>query len=353
MAEKPENDEDGLEFQDVTDEAQDDGEGPALESQPSEDIEVVLAEGADEPVVEEEPEEEPAEQEAAAVEAEAVEDPEPDDDELSEDDKKNLTRSMQKRILREKRLGRRQVEQVKQEAQQAVSTERQERLNYERDALESKKTANEMLIINLDFLIKDKQGQLKKAKEDGDTDKEVEISSEIADLYSRKREQEGVKQQLTQRATEFEERAKQPVQVHQELSPTTKSWLERNKWMTHAAFKSEAIHTRQLDVELSKRMDPSDPRYFQELDRLIAREIPLLKPKIQALSKRPAARTDTKQQGAVAPKGRSAPGKSGVNRASSSRVTLTREDLEMMAQFKLDPKNPEHQKQWAREKLGK
>lgn len=358
MAQQP--DDDDLEFRDVTDGSApaappNDGDGPAADATAdvSDDLEVVLAESADEPaddaVTDDAAVDPPADDDALSAGGEETDTTPVGEDEDLDEEAKSYSKAVQKRILRERRVARH----ARAEAQQEVLAERQQRIAAQREGLNDRKLATDMTLANLDFLIKERQTALKKAKEEGETDKEVELAGEISDLQGRKRDLEGGKKDLETRIATFEERAKVELQPKStELPPATRDWLDRNKWISHPAFKSEAIHIRALDLQLSQKLSPSDPRYFQALDALIAREIPMLKPKIQALSRRPARTGGDRPRSSVAPGGRSAPGKTGALRTDTpNRIVLTKEDQETMREFKMDPKNPAHQKQFAREKL--
>lgn len=269
-----------------------------------------------------------------------------DDDEL-DDEAKGYSTAVQKRIMREVRAKRR----AREEGEQAVLAERTARFEETRERMKVERALNEVMILNFANDIKEKMAALKRAKEDGDTDKEVELNAELNDLQSRKRDLEGNKTRLEESAAQFEERAKVEIQpASRELPRGTQDWLERNAWIKDPAFKAQAAYARVLDAQLARHMRPTDPRYFQELDKLIAKEMPGLKTEVQARTRRPAG-NGSRPSGAVAPGGRSA----GAGRTSTTspknRVTLTAADIKNMRDFKLDPKNPAHLKQYARAKL--
>lgn len=270
------------------------------------------------------------------------------DDELDEE-ARGYSTAVQKRIMREVRAKRR----AREEGEQAVLAERAQRIEETRERMKVERALNEVMILNFANDIKEKLAALKRAKEDGDTDKEVEISSELADLQGRKRDLEGNKTRLEESATAFEEKAKVELQpTSREIPKATQDWLERNAWIKNPAFKAQAAFVRGLDVRLARVLPPTDPRYFQELDKLIAKELPELKTQIQATARRPAA-NGTRAQSAVAPGGRSAGAGRTSGTSSKNRVTLTKADVQNMRDFKMDPKNPAHLKQYARAKASR
>jgi hypothetical protein len=351
-----EDDDDG-EFKPVVDSADaQDGEGPAGDaSAHDEEIEVVVAGGTDAGDAVDGPDE------SGATDDDAIsaggEDDEPaageedaeGDDEL-DDEARSYGKNVQARIRREIRLRKRAAE----EGQRAVITERQQRLDTHRELLQTRKHLAETLLVNVDGDIDKAKAELKRAKDDGNTDEEVAAQEKLSQLHARKAQLEDAKKSLEATEAQFEQEAKRQTaaaSASQELTPATRSWVERNKWMKNPKLKSEAYHVLHLDSQLtaSGKVEPGTPAYFKELDRLIARELPALKTKIQAtMRQQPAGKNNAARAGA-APGGRSAPGQS-RSASGPTKVVITNEDKQKMLRFKMDPTNKEHLLEFARNK---
>lgn len=274
------------------------------------------------------------------------------DDDGGDPEDKKYSQRVQERIARERRVTAR----VRQESAAEVLAERKSRFAAEKKALEAQESLAGVLLDNLDGRIKALTGELKTAKEGGDTDKELELQSQLDDLRAKKREVEGGKVSLERSKAELTEREKTELTTTARAAPpSTQRWLDRNRWFGHPAFKAESVLARVLDAEVSKTgLRPDDPRYFQELDRLIARDAPDLKGKIARVLR--TGPGQPRRGAGAAPVGRSQqqqPASRGQPAASAKRIVLTRQDLETMRTFRLDPTNPEHQKEFARNKLAR
>lgn len=293
-----------------------------------------------------------AEEEKEEAEAEKEEEAEPEDDkglaavdgvetEQADDDLKTYSKKVQDRIARERRL----VKRAREEAEAAVSGERQKRIEAERKSIAAHKNLTEVLLVNIDGQIKAKSTELKKLLEAGETDKQVDIQGELDDLRAKKRDIEGAKVSLEREAEEFERQAK-AVPEKPEITPATQTWLGSNRWFGKKGFAAESDYTRKLDIQLaSERSDKGSPEYFRELNRRIRETMPDLSDKV-----RRAFKPVTQNKSAVAPVSRSAAVVK-TETASRSRVTLDKADIQNMREHKLDPTNKEHVARYAREKL--
>ena len=307
------------------------------------DIEVVLAE--EEKADEEPDKEDEDDKDLAAVPG--TEEPEAEGDEVG-DDLKDLSKNMQKRIARERRIRDRERE----EAQTAIVKERGQRIEAERRSLTAHKNLTEVLLVNIDGQIKAKSTELKAllnaaaTGEEGATEKQVDVQGELDDLRAKKREIEGAKVSLANQTEEFERQAMAVPVTAPKISPETQSWLGQNKWFGRKGFFAETVAVRQLDIQLAgERGDKGSVEYFKELNRRIRTEIPDLGVKVKR-----AFKPDRGVRSAVAPVSRSSTSVQ-TNAAGKRRVTLDRADLQNMRNYKIDTSDPKAVALYAREKL--
>lgn len=258
---------------------------------------------------------EPEEVEAAPPEDE---EPEATEDSPPDEDLSSYSKNVQARIQRERRL--------KAEAEDRYEAEREARERAEARASEAEKAALVSMLANTEREIKEKIEALKLVKAEFDTDKEIEISEEIAELRLKRRDIKAAKA-----------RAEQPKEKPAR-NPEADKWLRRNKWFASSEFSSEAEYARAIDRTLAAegKLKIDTPAYFAEFDRRIQKSIPNLSAKIR------------KSYGG-APPSKSAPV---ARQAPSSKVTLTREDLQNMRGFGLDPANKTHLQEYAKNKGG-
>ena len=349
MAEQPgkdvfdDDDDTVVDDQRVTDEAEEAeqkaGAEEAVEKAVSDDIEVVLAE--EEKANEETDKEDEGDEESLAVVAQddqAIDASETDVDE----DLKSYSKKVQDRIARERRLTKR----TREEADAAVAGERAKRIDAERKSLTAHKNLTAVLLVNIDSQLKAKSTELKSLLELGDADgKQVDIQGELDDLRAKKREIEAAKVSLDSQAEEFERQAKVVPDTAPKVTPSTQTWLGQNKWFGKKGFAAETLLVRDLDIRLAAtRIDKGSPEYFRELNRQIKAEMPDLDGKV-----RRAFRPVTGNRSAVAPVSRSASVQ--TNAPGKRRVTLDKQDLQNMRDFKIDTSDPKAVAIYAREKL--
>lgn len=243
---------------------------------------------------------------------------------------------VRKRIMRERRIAR--------EAREERGRESAKNLDLERKLLQSTRTTAELTIANIDTQIAAETARLKKAKEDGDTDAEIEAQGKLNDAQSKKREMTTVKERLEQAEKELAKPAQGGV------SDQARAWMDRNKWFNGPQFFAESAAVRVLDAQVAREgLDKNSEAYFKRLDSLIREKLPGLRTKLQAQQqRRPSA------SGPSAPVSRasvSSRQSAGGPQAGRKVVKLTRADVDNMVNFKMDPKNPEHIKEYARNKM--
>ncbi len=299
----------------------DDSQAPNIVTlTPDDDIEVILP-GADEAA---DPEPDPLEADPAEAAAEL------------DDEDRSYSARVQARIKREKK--------VTAAARDELEQERQGRKTAEQRALEATQHATDAMLENLDYKIQQKRSEFKKAKEDGLTDEEITAQSELADLEAKKRDLGQVKTNITSAQERLKTEGQKPA-----VTPVAQAWLGRNKWFRHPQFYAETAAAQTIDrAMVASGMDPASPEYFRALDQEIKTKMPDIGAKIGNLLR---AGEGTRTPGSsVAPVSRAASAQI-VRSAQGKRVvTLTQADLANMERFKLDRNNPEHVKQYAREK---
>lgn len=288
-----------------------DNPGKGAAASEASDIEIVEETAAEPP-----PEAAPAPEPAAA--STPSEDDEPDDESPSESPSsgpKKLTRSQ--RLKNQRDAYARQL------------SETQARLQaLENRALRAEAEANEGAAIGFDLYIKQLDTSMQALRRDfdsaydaGDRDKIFEIQQQIASITATKAQAEKDRRSIPTRQAPTGQAARQPIQQtppappKRTPSPAAVEWYERNKdW-----FNKDAVLTasaRVLDQQMVRDgFTPSDPDYFEELDKRLQKEFPQ---KFGRSPGRPPANNPTIQN-------RSAPALA----PGKVRVTITQADRDM------------------------
>jgi len=290
-----------------------DNPGKAPNASEESDIEIVEESSVAPP-----PEADPVPEPEPAAASKPSEDSDDDDGSTSDDspsDRKRLTRSQ--RLKNQRDLYARQL------------TEAQARLaQLETRAQRAEAEANEGAAIGYDLYIKQLDTSMQALRRDfdsaydaGDRDKIFEIQQQIATITATKAQAEKDRRSIPTRQAPTGQAAPQPTQQTQPAparrtpSPAAVEWYDRNKeW-----FNKDAVMTasaRVIDQQMVRDgFAPTDPDYFDELDKRLQREFPQ---KLGRPAGRPPANNPTIQnRSAPAP----APGK--------VRVTITQADREM------------------------
>ena len=245
---------------------------------------------------------------------------EPDEDESEEDEEENkesYSKKVRKRIEREQKL-KREAEERAETAEQAV---------YEANVrtYEAQKVGVEALRKENAREIEHQKALLKLAKEEDESDKEMEAQVELTKLFAEaSRLEEGEKS--------LKEPAKRAPRAAQ-ASPATTKWVARNRWFVDPTFQSEADYARSIDKQLGNdpvwkdRVGESD--YFAELDRRIHSKIPSLRVQIK--------KTYSTGKKVNKVSGVSRTGGNGA-RPDSNRITLTQADIRSAADFGITTK---------------
>lgn len=278
---------------------------------------------------------------------EIVQDQDDDGEPIGEDfltdwEKKNHSKAMQKRINRERRI-KEEERQARVEAETKLHAEVQARQAAEAQARTNMKFAMGITAQNLEYEIEKKTAALRKAKEGGETDDELKLENEIADLRMKRQKAKDIEEQLAQEPQPKPEAAAAAPQ-----NPLVQRWRGRNKWYGDQKFKAEADFTAMIDREIfaEKRLSPNTPEYFVELDRRIHDRMPALRVRIRkefgaGPAGKPAMRTMPVIRGNVA---------RGDGAKRTNKVELTRADLQNMRDFGMDPANKGHLREYAEQK---
>jgi hypothetical protein len=285
-----------------------DNPGKGAAASEASDIEIVEESAAEPP-----PEAAPAPAPAAA--STPSEDDESDDESPSESPSSGPRKQTRSQRLKNQR-----------DAYARQLAEAQARLSaLENRAQRAEAEANEGAAIGFDLYIKQLDTSMQALRRDfdsaydsGDRDKIFEIQQQIASITAAKSQAEKERRSIPTRQAPTGQAARQPTQqtppapARRSPSPAAVEWYERNKeW-----FNKDAVMTasaRVLDNQMVRDgYAPSDPDYFEELDRRLQKEFPQ---KLGRPPGRPPANNPTIQNRSTpAP----APGK--------VRVTITQDD---------------------------
>lgn len=259
-------------------------------------------------------------EETAEIEAESGQ----DDDNLD-----GYSERVRKRIMRERR--------IKEEREAEASAERQARVRLEGEVHEQNKLILDLTSKNIETQLRDKQAELKKAKDAGDTEAESKVQMEISELQQQRSQVLHAKKQVE---------AGPPASRQPQANPLTDQWKGRNRWFGDAKYRVETVAAIAIDREVAAEgYKPDTPQFFAELDRRIRKKLPQVAQAARQPSGQPVVKR--KQQPPVAAVRGAQP-----STVVRGKVTLTRSDIANMHTFKLDPKNPEHVKEYARQKVG-
>lgn len=289
-----------------------------------EDPQDEVADGLDDDEPEEKEKEEQEEPEDSADEEEAGTEEESDDEDLAP-----YSQKIRKRIMRERKL--------KREAEERAEQEVDARQKIEERLYNSEQLAITLLSSQVERDIKDQTAALKKAKEEGETDAEIEAQGQLDELRAKKRQIDHAAESI-----------KPPVKVEKPaVSPQTKRWMDRNKWFVTGEFAAEATYARAIDQELSKegKFSVGTPEYFSELDRRIHGSIPTLRSKIKKTLGGGTQRPN------VVGTGRAAPRPFQGGNVSKNKITLSRDEVEFARSLGLTSKD--QLQEFARQKLSR
>lgn len=276
-------------------------------------------------IVEENPEVEVAEEEAPAPVAKtkaavAEDDDDADEDSVADSDgqgdsKKKLSRSQRLKTQRDNYA--RQLA----EMQERLRSAEERASKFEKDATEGASIGMDMYIKSIDADMQSLRREFDTAFDEGNREKIFEVQQRMAELAAEKKQAERDRRSIpTKAAAPAGQEAPQQTQQTQPTNrpnPFALEWLERNKsW-----FNTDPIMTaaaRAVDQQMVQEgFNPTEPDYFDELDKRIRREMPHKFGEAPAPARKAAAPTVQNRAGVV-------PGSNG-----KVRVTITQADREM------------------------
>lgn len=273
-----------------------------------------------------------------------------DDDDLDEPNDAeyvSYSTSVKKRIKREIRLRKEVQEELASTTQQrdnfynAARNGETAYLKLQKDNDNLQEQYYKLLETSLQSAIEQKTAEWSTAREQGNTTMEAQAQSAIEELRFNKR-------QLSEIATSFvaqkAQRAQQQPTLQapqqQQVPQLALKWVARNKWIKEPKYAAHREYIMQLDKKLlSAGFNPNTEIYYKELDKELRKAFPSAPKSIVAPNK-----TGTSP---VAP----ATNGSGVGKTKNNRIVLTRDDMDVMRKFGLDPANKAHVIAFARQRL--
>jgi len=250
------------------------------------------------------------------------------EDEDDEEDADSYSKKVRKRIEREKRRADRE-------------RERREALEQRFSKIEAKlaQQANEDAYNLRKDEIEGKIAELKKKKaeayENGDTDAQVEIDDQMLDLRTELRFEKSKLKEAQETKAELD--SSDDGIDYDKLAPKAREWVE-----AHPSFKSDKRFQRAVlaadSLISSKGSNPNTDKHYEKIQSLVEDEFPQY---FDKKTQRPRRKPPVQESGRKAPTKRSRrPGK----------VVITRTDKANMMRFGLDPQNPKHIREYARNK---
>lgn len=255
-----------------------------------------------------------------------------DDEEAEDDDDEKYSKSVKKRIDREREL------RQKEKAEADAKLRRMERKLELRDAKDELRDFERDTESKLRKLRKKKVDAL----EEGETEAAVDVDDEILDLRAELKDRQ-------RRVKELEDNLEVDDGPDTSGVPEAgRKWLEKYpEFHTNRQFNAVVL---QADKMVAARgFDKNTEKYYQEIEKIVGIQFP------EIVQKRTVKVVKKGER-----KGKSVVGKTqkaGVERRRSKatvtrkgRIRLTKADQDSMRMFGLDPRNPQHAKEWAANK---
>ena len=217
--------------------------------------------------------------------------------------------------------------------------------------------------------LESKRDLLKQAVEDGNVEAQIKLTDELVELRSQlslarlrqpavaRREDQG-RASDTRTDDAGDQTRRQPDRPTQ--TPATQAWLRENEyWFFDPANEWARTLAIQVDRELAEKSGkPADEEHYKAVHRELIKRDPRMANFIDSPDDGEGEGDDPepeprkggnrrRMRSPVAP----ADGNGEGNADDKRRVTLSRDDLDRMSDWGLDPSNPKHVKKFAREKL--
>jgi len=260
-----------------------------------------------------------------------------DDDEDSEYGKK-----VRARIERERRAT--AAERGRAEAAEA------ELARMRRSVIDEKITNAKAEVGRIETEVTQIETDLEKALEDGKTKEAVRLTSRLTDIKARR-------ERLNAQMEDGPPEAPIAPVVDTNKARLVTGWKAKHvDWYAKEGFERYTRSANRIDKELAAEgYDSREQDYFDELDRRLRKEAPAVFDDKDADDKSADDKIDTPDVGqrgraTVAPVRDGSRGGKQSERASMTRVVITREDKAEMRRFNLDPNDPRVLREWAANK---
>lgn len=121
---------------------------------------------------------------------------------------------------------------------------------------------------------------VKKAREEGDTDTEIEAQERLSNiLYDQRRIADAEEQRKAQHAAQQQQAAYQQQQAaaqpqRTQPDPRAEDWAERNEWFGRDVAMTAAARGIHIQLVQAERFDPTSDEYYDELDRRVREAFP-------------------------------------------------------------------------------
>ena len=255
-----------------------------------------------------------------AVQSETDDDDDDGDEGAAPAEKRRLTRSQRLKAQRDTYA--RQLTEV----QSKLADAEAKASKYERDATDGASIGLDLYIQNIDSSMQALRRDFDAAFDNGDREKIFEVQQRIATLAADKAQAEREKRSIPTRPAQSKSGSEPPQQTQQTprsqpkatANPAAMEWFGRNDtWFNKDAVATAAA--RVIDQQMVQEgFEPSDPDYFDELDRRLKKEMPNKFGGDAPAQSRPRASSPTIQNRGTVP---TANGK--------VRVTITQSDRDM------------------------
>lgn len=254
----------------------------------------------------------------------------------------------------DKRLKREMRAKIQERAEKAAISEENERLRQENESLRATRAPEVVDTSALDTKIKDAQGKLEQALEEGESATAAALQVEIGMLTGQK----AAKVAAPPRREPIPPARQTPKNG---MTATGKAFVDANQaWWGDPDFAAARSAVISLDSQLIKQgSDPNSEGHYQRIAKK-AKELGL-KVKIRQpfddgdgdMGNDTTVDLDTRrEQRRTAPQGGNGTGRGRVNTelrdARAGKIVLTDEDKKVMQTFKLDPNNPSHLRAFAK-----
>lgn len=182
------------------------------------------------------------------------------------------------------------------------------------------------------------------ALQDGDPVNTREAMEKVSDIKAKKASLEQRKKQAEEKIKEAKEAkpGKEAGQGERPVPEEARRWISRNaSWFNDPEYARARTYAIAVDQDLARKgLDPTKREYYRELDKEITKVFP-------DLAKPAGARTDS-PVATPGGNGRGDPDKPGQQRRRRGKVRLSDGQKRNMRDFGLDPSNPEHVREYAR-----